>query len=246
MTAVAALCICIIWFLGGFINGVTSFGGNLIAAPLMTLIMEPKDAIIFSGLVGTGFVAALAVLYHHALSVRELILAVAGAIAGIPVGIMLLERLPSRFILLAAAGIILLFLLWQFISGSLHRSAPVPVWFVVPAGFVSGILFGSTSMGGPLLAIYGVLRGWNKETMLSMCNTMFALTMGSMVLMPWREGLYSSTMLHAAVWALPSTVIGVFASLPVIRRINQRMFRYGVFIMLALSAVMLLARSFGA
>ena len=37
----------IVWFLAGFINGVTSFGGNLFAVPLMTLVMEAKQAIIF-------------------------------------------------------------------------------------------------------------------------------------------------------------------------------------------------------
>ena len=49
-----ALYINVVWFLGGFINGVTSFGGNLFAVPLMTLAMDAKDAIVLGCIVGTA------------------------------------------------------------------------------------------------------------------------------------------------------------------------------------------------
>lgn len=119
----------------------------------------------------------------------------------------------------------------------------IPVWSIVPIGVVSGILLGSTSMGGPVLAMCAVRRGWSKETTLSVLNSMAALSMVCLVLVQWRSGLYTPRIMHYAVWAVPCTVAGMLASIPVIRRrINPGIFRSLVLVMLAVSATMLFAK----
>lgn len=236
----------IVWFLAGFINGVTSFGGNLFAVPLMTLVMGAKESIIFGCLAGTAITVSIAVFYHRALPGREFLLACLSSAAGIPFGMIVLEIAPAKGIFFAAGAILLLFLVWQGMAGRMHKSFRAPLWAVVPAGMISGILLSSTSMGGPVLAMYAVLRGWNKEITLSMLSSMAAVSMVFLMVLQWRSGLYTPDMLHDAAWAVPCAVIGVLASIPVIRRINPEIFRRLVLVMLAFSSVMLFIRSWQA
>ena len=232
----------VVWFLAGFVNGVTSFGGNLFAVPLMTLVMDAKTAIILGCFVGTAITLTIAVFYHRELPKLEFLLSCLGSVAGIPLGMLILNVAPARVILLSCGGILLLFLVWQAVAGRLHGSFRVPLWCIVPMSVVSGILLGSTSMGGPIIAMYAVMRGWNKEVTLSMLNTMAALVMICLMVFQWRSGLYTPKIVHMALWATPCTVAGVLLSIPVIRRLDARVFRVLVLGMMAFSTVMLFVK----
>ena len=236
----------IVWFLAGIVNGVTSFGGNLFAVPLMTLVMEAREAIIFGCITGTAITMSIAVFHHRDLPKPEFLLACLGHAAGIPVGMIILEMAPAKLIFFAASAILLLFLVWQGVSGHMRKAFRAPLWAVVPVGVISGILFGSTSMGGPILAMYAVLRGWNKEITISMLSTMAAVSMLFLTILQWSNGLYTPQMLHDAAWAVPCAILGVLVSIPIIRRINPDIFRKLVLLMLAFSSAMLFARGWQA
>lgn len=236
----------IVWFLAGFINGVTSFGGNLFAVPLMTLVMEAKDSIIFGCIAGTAITVSIAVFYHRELPKLEFLLACLSNAAGIPVGMFILNVAPARAIFFATSAMLLLFLVWQGVAGRMHRTYRAPLWTVIPAGIISGLLLSSTSMGGPVLAMYAVLRGWSKEVTLSMLSTMAAVAMVFLMVLQWQSGLYTPEMLRSAAWAAPCAVVGVLVSIPVIRRINPAIFRRLLLAMLAVSSIMLFVRGWQA
>ena len=235
----------VVWLLAGFLNGVTSFGGNLFAVPLMTLVMDAKEAIVLSCLVGTGITVSIAVVYHGKLPKLEFVLAFLSNLAGIPLGMAVLQMASVGSILIGAGLILLCFLIWQAVAGRMHRAFMVPVWSIVPAALLAGVLLGSTGMGGPVLAMYAVLRGWSKEVTLSMLNTLSALAMVFLVILQWKEGLYTPEMLQGALWAVPCCIIGVLVSIPVIQHINPRIFRIFLLGMLVFSTVMLFVRGIG-
>ena len=245
MDTFTALFVNIVWLLAGFLNGVTSFGANLFAVPLMTLVMDTKEAIIFSCLVGTSITLSVTFLYHRDLPKLEFVLALLACVAGVPFGMAILKLASADTMLIGSGMILLLFLIWQAVAGRMGNTLQAPLWSIVPAGMLSGILMSSTGMGGPILAMYAVLRGWSKEVTLSMLNTLSSLAMVFLVILQWRDGLYTPQMLHGALWAIPCCVIGVFVSVPVIRRIHPRIFRRLLLGMLAFSSVMLFVRGVG-
>lgn len=233
-----------VWLFAGFVNGVTSFGGNMVAVPFISLAMDPKDAILFACLTGVSITAALAFLYHSALPRLEFILACLSGAVGIPFGVWMLQVASVRVLLFLSGAIILVFLLWQFLGRKIRREGRIPLWCIVPMGMLSGFFLGCTGMGGPVLAMYAVLRGWTKEETLATMNTQAALVMLFMIFLQWREGLYTAEMLHGAAWGMPCAVIGVLLSIPVIRRLDAQLFRKGLLAMLALSTLMLFWRCF--
>ena len=237
-----SLYINVVWLLAGFLNGVTSFGGNLFAVPLMTLVMDTKEAIILSCIVGTAITVSIAVVYHGKLPKLEFMLAFFSSLAGIPLGMTVLKLASVGAILIGSGMILLCFLIWQAVAGRMHKAFMVPVWTIVPAGFLGGVLLGATSMGGPVLAMYAVLRGWSKEATISVLNTMAALSMTMLVVFQWRSGLYTPSILDNALWAVPCAVIGVLASVPVIRRLNPVIFRRLLLALLTFSTAMLFVK----
>lgn len=245
MDAFTFLYINIVWFLAGFLNGVTSFGGNLFAVPLMTLVMGAKEAIVFGCLVGTSITVGISVFYHRNLPKKEFLLAFFSMAAGIPFGLAVLKVASPKAMLIGSGMIILIFLMWQFAAGRLHKTFRVSVWGIIPAAMLAGALLGATGMGGPMIAMYAVLRGWSKEVTLSMLNTTAALSMIFLIALQWLHGMYTQEMLHAAAWAMPCSVIGVLVSVPLIRRLNPHVFRVLLLGMLACSMLMLFARGAG-
>lgn len=231
-----------VWLLAGFLSGITSFGGGLFAVPLSMLAIPPKDALIFGCLVSPTFALVLGLLYRSTILKKEFFLLLLSGILGLPLGLFILKHAPSSLLLLATGGMLTFFLLWMTVSKRLRIDFSLPLIAALPFGLVFGILCGALGLPGPILAIYGVLRGWDKNVILGMINLLAAVTIYALELMQWQQGMYSSELLSYALWAIPAGVAGVCLSVPVLKRINVLVFRQLLLGMISISAVVLLYR----
>ena len=235
----------LVWLFGGFVNGVTSFGGNMVAVPLLSLVMDPRHAIIFACLTGTAITVSLAVLYRSSLPKREFVLVCLSSAVGVIPGLWMLKVASAELLLFMAGTILSAFLLWQFIGSRLRREWRIPMWCIIPMGVISGFMLGSTGMGGPVMAAYAVLRRWTKEETIAILNTVAAISMIFLIFLQWKQGLYTPAILEGSAWGIPCCVVGVLLSIPVVHRINTQSFRRCLLAMLAFSALMLFYRSLG-
>ena len=231
-----------VWFSAGFLNGVTSFGGNMFAAPFMTFLMDGKTGIIFTCLAGTPLVVAIAALYARHLRPAELLLLIIPEFAGIPIGSALLGHASPRLLLAGAGMMLLAFTAWQFAMRRIAADA-LPVWTGVPFGFLSGIALGATGLGGAILGAYAFLRRWDKASAMGMLNTIGAVSMLFCVFVQWRQGLYTPYILAHVPAPAAASVLGVLASVPVLRRIDTHVFRLLMLAMIAVSGAVLLVKS---
>ncbi|WP_308620955.1 sulfite exporter TauE/SafE family protein [uncultured Desulfovibrio sp.] len=233
----------LIWFLAGLIVGLTSFGGNLFAMPLLALVMPARDAVVLGCLLFPAMCVTLTVLYRRAILWREVLVLGLSSGLGIPLGIAFLSRASSRTILLVAAFCVFVFLFWQWFAT--HRkfaARPLHMGWAVPLGIVSGLMSGATGLGGPPLAFYALARQWNKESVLgglsmaAMCSFVFFFPL------QWQAGLYTPELLKTSLWSSAAAILGIFAAMPLLSRINMRLFRALMLGMIALSALLLLVR----
>lgn len=232
-----------VWLLAGFVTGLTSFGSNLIAVPLLSFAYEPQASILVGCLSAFIIFLALGIAYYRAIVWKETILLVLGAFTGMPAGVWFLEHAGPAILLFAAGFTVALFLLWQFFAARKRRVAgPIGLWFVCPMGIASGILMGSVGMGGPPLVLYVFLRNFGKAETISTIN---AASVGIMLgVLPWQYlvGLFSPELLRVGALGGIAGVAGILASMPFVRRLNVSFFRKLLLIMLALSAVALVWR----
>ena len=108
-----SLLLALLWLCSGFVNGLTSFGANLLASPVMSLFMPPKDAIITACFGGLAVTVTIVFLYRSHLDYRELLKFFLPCLLTVPLGTEILQLLSPAALLLFAGCVMLLFLLWQ-------------------------------------------------------------------------------------------------------------------------------------
>lgn len=234
---------CVIWLLAGLLSGLTSFGGNLFAVPLLTLALAPREAILFGTLSGSAIFLGMAVVYSRHILWRETAILTLSALCGSPLGVWFLANAGARALLLAAGGALALFLAWQFGAHLLHRSEePLPLWCAAPFGLVSGIMMSAVSFGGPPLVLYAFLRRWPKAETLGTVNAVSIAIMACVI--PWLglKGLFTGDLPLLGLAGSFAALVGIALSVPLARRLPAEIFRRLLLAMLVLSCLMLFWR----
>lgn len=243
-TIALSLLLALLWLCSGFVNGLTSFGSNLLAIPVMSLFMPPKDAIITACFGGLAVTVTIVFLYRSHLDYRELLKFFLPCLITVPLGTEILQILSPAALLLFAGCVMLLFLIWQGVASRMPSGWACPAWSVFAAGGAAGLLVAATGMGGPPFAVYAMLRRWDKETSLAMINMSGVLSLLVAIGTQWQQGLLTQAVQHAAAIAVPASVVGVLCSLPLLRRMNIALFRRLVLLMVAFATATMFVRSF--
>jgi hypothetical protein len=240
---------------GGFVTGVTGFGFAVVGTALLTAVLDPASAVV---------VMILPVLGANVSLVRELDAEglracvrrfwpfVAAAVVGTVVGMTLLSRVPAR----PLAGALGVFVL-GFVAVS-QRAVVLPgrSWlrrrcFVastpakVGLGAVSGLVFGATNVGVQVVAYLRSLD-LDRATFVGVVAMVFLGVSTVRVGLAWTLGLYGAGGTVAlSVVAVAPALLGVAAGRRVRGRVSARHQRAGVFLLLSVVGLRLLARGVG-
>ena len=243
MTSAHILWLAFSWLLGGFVHGVTSIGASMVAMPLITFITAPKEAILIACISSGVVPLALSVIYRKSILWKETLWMSAGCLVGIPSGVAMLTRLSGPMLLFAIGVMLLFFVAWQTLSHRVRATLPFHPAAALLAGFLGAFLTASTSLGGPAAAVYAAFRGWEQKHALASTSMYFNFVNGSVVLMQWHSGLYDEGVFDAVSISLTAAVLGVIASIPVVRRMPQATFRKLLLLMIFFSGVTLVGRA---
>ena len=93
--------------------------------------------------------------------------------------------------------------------------------------------------------MYAAFRRWGKEETLASTSMFFNVMNLILLFTQWKAGLYSSELLDAVAVSLPCAVLGVLASLPVVRRMPQQTFRKVLLAMIFVSGLLIIGRAAG-
>lgn len=142
----------IVVFLGGILRGFTGFGFALAVVPTLSVILPPVE--IVPAVAAIGIPAGLFLIgkVGRTADWRSTGHLTMGAIVGVPPGVWALAALPSNVMRAIIGAIVLLsvFLLWR--GFRFHRTPRTPARMGM--GFLSGLINGATTMGGPPVIIY--------------------------------------------------------------------------------------------
>ena len=218
------------WMLGGFVHGVTSIGCSMVAMPLMSFTVEPREAIVIACLAGGIVPLMLFAVYHRHLLRRETLW-------------LSLASLPGRVLFLGMSVMLLFFVVWQMLSHRVRPALPYHPLVAFLVGLGCSFLAACTSLGGPVLAVYAAFRGWQKEAALATTSMTFNVLNAGIVLCQWKAGLYNDAVLDAVFVSLPAAMAGVLISIPVVRHMPQELFRKLLLLMVLVSGITLLGRA---
>jgi uncharacterized membrane protein YfcA len=146
-------------FVSAVLQSLSGFGFALLSAPLLTATIGGPEAV--STIIITGTVCDVAILAMRRSVPRPVsreVWALAGwSVPGMLVGAWLLAALPASGLQVFVACVVVGAVILRMRSRE-RRVVVRPAW-AVPAGFLSGALSTSTSLGGPPSVYYLVHRG---------------------------------------------------------------------------------------
>lgn len=216
------------------------FGEALIAVPLLALFMPVDRAAPLAVLVSVAIAFLIVVLdwrHVHFGSAGRLL---GATLFGIPLGLLLLTRVPELAVKAILAAVLIAFAAYSFFSG--RRYALEDDRWAWLFGFKAGILGGAYGMNGPPLAVYGSLRRWSPDHFRATLQAYFFPA--SLIGMAgfWWTGLWTAEVNGLFQRALPAVILATLAGRRLGKRIDPVRFKRYVHLGLAAIGAILLAQ----
>jgi uncharacterized membrane protein YfcA len=230
----------LIVLLASFTQAITGFGFALVAVPLLALATDPRGAVVVEGLVSVGATLLAAVRERDHVRWRTAGRLLACAVAGLPLGLLVLRVTPARVLtaLIALCVLACTLLVWRRIR--LRHHGPVTVAAV---GVLVGTLSTSTGTTGPPLVAAFQAMGYDRHTFRATLAAVFAGTGVLSIAGFVAVGLVDAKVTRLALVGLPAVVIGWLVGDRVFTRIDATAFRRIVLVALVATAAVTLTRA---
>jgi hypothetical protein len=206
-------------FVATLIRSTFGFGEALIAVPLLALILPVDVAAPIAVLLSILIAAVVVAQDWRSIHARSTGWLLAPTLVGIPLGVLLLTRVPERGVKAALGVVIAAFAGYLLLTKRQPRLDADSRPWLLGCGFVAGVLGGAYGMNGPPLVIYGAMRRWSPQEFRATLQGYFLPA--SVVAMAgyWWAGLWVPAVTHYFFISLIAAVPAIFVG----RAINQRL-----------------------
>ncbi len=224
MLITTALYIFVAILVASVLQTVTGFGFALAAAPLLTLVLPPKEAVIAVISIGILIKGFMVFKTWHEGSFARIMLVFAASVVG---------ALPGAYVLRAVSDSALkIFIGLTLILVTLAMCANYTVAIrrhglaKTVVGFLSGFLGATTSFNGPPLVLYLMNEGGDKTTIRADLARYFLLCNMATVTISYLIGtVYTARLPLYAAASVPAILIGWWLGQKIFARVDAVLFR---------------------
>jgi uncharacterized membrane protein YfcA len=232
-------------FLAAACQSLTAFGFALVTVPLLSLAWEVKPAVVTSTLLGTLILLPLLYEVRGRVPIGRVAPLFVGSLVGIPLGLLILERIDSVALEVVVASLVIVAGLLIYLSPELRLRRPlIPLSLLV--GGLAGALRAATSMGGPPIVLYVLTFEREVErfraTLLAVFLPTSLVTIGALAI----AGRVNGDVLLVAVAAQPAVALGSLTGRWARGRVSEAVFHLAVLGVLFASSSAVLASAAGA
>lgn len=234
--------------LGGAIFGVAGFAFGIVASLFLHHAFAAADVIFI--VVSGALLLNLGLLprFWRDIDLRRAAPYLAGAAAGLPIGLALLSMLDVRMVRALVATLIIAYCLF-----ALRRHARAPLRFsarrarVVDGGvgFAGGVVGGVSGLGPMVPGIWYGLRGMSKVEQRALTQPYALFVQGAMVAWLLGSSTVSPAALHGMAIAAPLMLAAAWGGLRAFDRLSTPRFHRVVTILALLGATLLLIGQLG-
>lgn len=210
----------------GTINGLLGHGFSSLMVPTGLLVaparlMNPALVLVELPLNGSA-----AWLHRHRARalLRELLPFAAALLPGVILGVLVLRFLPEGILKALCYGLLLLLVVAQSLARA-ARAESIPTRSAARYGFVTGLLYGLTTISGPTLAVYAQRRGYSKDEARAALSVLRALEGALSLISLLLLGLFTWPGLRLAAILLPAGLVGLFAGHRLAPKVDEVRFR---------------------
>jgi uncharacterized protein len=214
---------CISVCLAGFTKGITAFGFNLVAVSALLFFLSPKLIVpVISLLSALSSLYLLAGLYKH-IQIKRIAPLLIGAAAGIPLGVFGLVILKPDMLKVLIGVIITVFSLLFAAGFRREIKNETPAFLIL--GLISGIIGGSTSLGGVPVILFFINQDCDKDTFRANL-TLYYVMLGALSFLGYIKGnLITGEVIRYSIFLLIPMTIGTVAGMKLVHKVNEILFR---------------------
>lgn len=220
----AALLISGVIMTAATLQGISGFGFNLLAVPILVLFYSPQ--LVVPGVMMAFLPLGLAqvILLRRLVDLRILFSFIGSALFALPFGAYILSQADADTMRLGIGiMMICLALLLQLRPGNpFKRDLPVRLG----TGFVSGALAASTGVSGPPLVLLGLKQKWPYKNFRATLMTYFFSVSVLSLPFQYNMGLVTDHTVRFAASAFPGLVIGFFLGAWLRSMVDAKLFRW--------------------
>lgn len=232
-------CVFLVLLLGSLVRTTAGFGFSLVAVPPLALLVDPVTAVVVAALMSAPMSVWIAVRDRRHVDRRLAVLFLGYGLAGVPLGVWLLNVLPPRPLMMAIAAMVLLgtLLVW--------RKVPLPGGTPALAGVsaLSGTSFAATGIDGPLMVAALQGAGLEPRVQRATLSVMFSAT-GTASLAGFAvSGQLTPQVGSLLLLGVPAMLLGVLMGERVFHRMDPELFRRAVLGLLVISSVSVVTRA---
>ena len=223
-------------FLAGITQGLSGFGFALVSVPIMLLVLPPKVIVPIILIHATLIPMFLLYASKAHVEFRRILPLIIASLIGMPLGTYLLLVLDIGLLKISIGAIIALFalvLLKGFRMRVKHEKFAVP-----PVGFISGLLNGSTSMSGPPVVLFLANQETQKHNFRA--NLLAYFLVLNLLTLPtyFFTGLITAEVIRYAIIFLPAMILGGFAGMKLHHKIDEKLFKKIVLVIVLVSGML--------
>jgi hypothetical protein len=226
--------------LAGIVRGVSGFGGAMLIAPPLSVLLDPVTAVVHALALEAAAAVVTVPWIWRRIEPRTLFLIGLPALAAIPLGGWLLVSLDPdpirRMIALTVIGFASVMML-GFRHTSPPRRGPAAA-----VGAASGVLFGATSMGGPPVILYLLSGPSEHATTRANLMVFISVSAAAALVLPWQAGQIDRATAESVGLVVLPYLAGNILGARLFPLIDERLFRrLTLGFMIAVSAFTLVA-----
>lgn len=230
-------------FVAGFCAGMAGFAFVLVAASMLLHVVSPAvtaPVLVLGSLISQGM--SLPALWRH-IDWPRMRFFLAVAVAGMPVGILVLAKGPAALIV-AGVGVLLVLYSGYMLARIALRMAPPELAGSRAAdgavGFASGVLGGIGGFVGALPAMWADMQGWPKDRARAFMQPFIVFMQAITAAGLGVSGFFTARALVLTALATPALVLGTWLGLRAYRVLPAQGFRVVLLGLLLVSGISLL------
>lgn len=245
LTPTAAVVIAVAVAIGAFAKSVTGMGMPLVGIPVIASFLGVETAVVVMAF--PTFVTTVWLLWEHravASETRELPVLVITGVVGVVVGTAILRVADPRWLALALASIIFVYLALRFVRPDFALSPAITRRISPVVGTAAGLAQGATGISGPVVSTYLHAFRLSPQAYLFSVNTVFLIFAVAQVFTFIATGLYQERVGLTLIALVP--VVLVFPlGLALGRRLDPVRFDRAILVLLFLSGLKQVADALG-
>jgi uncharacterized membrane protein YfcA len=216
------LLVVIVFFGATLLRSALGFGEALIAVPLLAFVLPVKVAAPVAVLISITVAAVVVLQDWRHVQVRSAVRLVLSTLVGIPLGLLLLDRVSEPIVKGVLGVVVAGFAVSALRSrGSYELTDDRLAWLF---GVGAGVLGGAYGMNGPPLVVYGALRRWSPEHFRATLQGYFLPASVIGMIGYWAAGLWTPSVSRYYLLSLPTALLAIVLGRVINRRVDARRF----------------------